>query len=126
MQKDDLFEGAQGTQLDVDMGTYPYGGKSSSSTADGALTGTPALVPQKSMPCLACPKEVSIRVRAGIPTELTDAVARDCRIEARYRRDHRTRPTLRLVPDAVVVRYATIVNGFTSLAMTKLDVLDGC
>jgi adenylosuccinate synthase len=120
-----LFEGAQGTHLDVDMGTYPYV-TSSSSTAGGASTGT-GVGPTKIDAVLGVAKVYSTRVGSGpFPTELTDGIGAG--LQERGKEFGATTGRARRCGwfDAVVVRYATIVNGFTSLAMTKLDVLDGC
>ena len=120
-----LFEGAQGTHLDVDLGTYPYV-TSSSSTAGGACTGT-GVGPTKIDAVLGVAKVYSTRVGSGpFPTELTDEVGAG--LQERGKEFGATTGRARRCGwfDAVVVRYATIVNGFTSLAMTKLDVLDGC
>jgi adenylosuccinate synthase len=120
-----LFEGAQGTHLDVDMGTYPYV-TSSSSTAGGASTGT-GVGPTKIDAVLGVAKVYSTRVGSGpFPTELTDEMGAG--LQERGKEFGATTGRSRRCGwfDAVVVRYATIVNAFTSLAMTKLDVLDGC
>ncbi|WP_455379162.1 adenylosuccinate synthase [Petrachloros mirabilis] len=120
-----LFEGAQGTHLDVDLGTYPYV-TSSSSTAGGASTGT-GVGPTKIDAVLGVAKVYSTRVGSGpFPTELTDEVG--IGLQDRGKEFGATTGRARRCGwfDGVVVRYATIVNGFTSLAMTKLDVLDGC
>lgn len=120
-----LFEGAQGTHLDVDLGTYPYV-TSSSSTAGGASTGT-GVGPTKIDAVLGVAKVYSTRVGSGpFPTELNDEVG--IGLQDRGKEFGSTTGRARRCGwfDAVSVRYATIVNGFTSLAMTKLDVLDGC
>jgi len=120
-----LFEGAQGTHLDVDLGTYPYV-TSSSSTAGGASSGT-GVGPTKIDAVLGVAKVYSTRVGSGpFPTELNDEVGAG--LQDRGKEFGATTGRARRCGwfDAVVVRYATTVNGFTSLAMTKLDVLDGC
>ena len=120
-----LFEGAQGTHLDVDMGTYPYV-TSSSSSAGGASTGT-GVGPTKIDAVLGVAKVYTTRVGSGpLPTELNDEVGAG--LQDRGKEFGATTGRARRCGwfDAVVVRYATMVNGFTSLAMTKLDVLDGC
>ena len=78
-----LFEGAQGTHLDVDFGTYPYV-TSSSSTAGGASTGT-GVGPTKIDAVLGVAKAYTTRVGSGpFPTELTDAVGdRACKNEGK-------------------------------------------
>lgn len=120
-----LFEGAQGTHLDVDLGTYPYV-TSSSSSAGGASTGT-GVGPTKIDAVLGVAKVYTTRVGSGpLPTELNDEVGAG--LQDRGKEFGATTGRARRCGwfDVVVVRYATMVNGFTSLAMTKLDVLDGC
>jgi adenylosuccinate synthase len=123
--KDILFEGAQGTMLDVDHGTYPFV-TSSSSTAGGACTGT-GFGPTRIDGVLGVVKAYTTRVGAGpFPTELTDKMG-DL-IQERGREFGATTGRRRRCGwfDAVVVRYAARVNGLTSLCLTKLDVLDEC
>ncbi len=120
-----LFEGAQGTHLDVDFGTYPYV-TSSSSAAGGACTGT-GVGPTMIDAVMGIAKAYTTRVGSGpLPTELTDEVGQG--LQERGREFGSTTGRARRCGwfDAVVVRHATQVNGLTSLAVTKLDVLDGC
>lgn len=120
-----LFEGAQGTHLDVDFGTYPYV-TSSSSAAGGACTGT-GVGPTMIDAVLGIAKAYTTRVGSGpFPTELTDEVGQG--IQERGKEFGSTTGRARRCGwfDAVVVRHATQVNGLSSLAVTKLDVLDGC
>jgi adenylosuccinate synthase len=120
-----LFEGAQGTHLDVDFGTYPYV-TSSSSSAGGACTGT-GVGPTMIDAVMGIAKAYSTRVGSGpFPTELTDEEGQG--LQGRGREFGSTTGRARRCGwfDAVVVRHATQVNGLTSLAVTKLDVLDGC
>jgi adenylosuccinate synthase len=120
-----LFEGAQGTHLDVDFGTYPYV-TSSSSAAGGACTGT-GVGPTMIDAVMGIAKAYTTRVGSGpFPTELTDAVGQG--LQERGREFGSTTGRARRCGwyDAVVVRHAAQVNGLTSLAVTKLDVLDGC
>jgi adenylosuccinate synthase len=120
-----LFEGAQGTHLDVDLGTYPYV-TSSSATAGGAATGT-GVGPTKIDAVLGVAKAYTTRVGSGpFPTELSDAVGAG--LQERGKEFGATTGRARRCGwfDGVVMRYATKVNGLTSLAVTKLDVLDGC
>ena len=120
-----LFEGAQGTHLDVDCGTYPYV-TSSSAAAGGACTGT-GVGPTKIDGVLGIAKAYATRVGGGpFPTELKDDVG--CWLQERGKEFGATTGRARRCGwfDGVVVRYATRVNGLTSLAVTKLDVLDGC
>ena len=120
-----LFEGAQGTHLDVDLGTYPYV-TSSSSTAGGACTGT-GVGPTAIHEVMGVAKAYTTRVGSGpFPTELTDEIGGG--LQERGKEFGATTGRARRCGwfDGVVVRYATRVNGLTSLAVTKLDVLDGC
>ncbi|HSE57231.1 MAG TPA: adenylosuccinate synthase [Nitrospiraceae bacterium] len=118
-----LFEGAQGTHLDVDFGTYPYV-TSSSASAGGACTGT-GVGPTMIDAVLGITKAYTTRVGSGpFPTELKDEVG--ARLQERGREFGATtgRPRRCGWFDAVAVRYAKRVNGLTSQAITKLDVLD--
>jgi len=120
-----LFEGAQGTHLDVDLGTYPYV-TSSSATAGGAATGS-GVGPTKIDAVLGVAKAYTTRVGSGpFPTELSDEVGAG--LQERGKEFGATTGRARRCGwfDGVVMRYATRVNGLTSLAVTKLDVLDGC
>ncbi|HEY6085612.1 MAG TPA: adenylosuccinate synthase [Nitrospira sp.] len=120
-----LFEGAQGTHLDVDLGTYPYV-TSSSSTAGGAATGS-GVGPTKIDAVLGVAKAYTTRVGSGpFPTELSDEVGAG--LQERGKEFGATTGRARRCGwfDGVVMRYATKVNGLTSMAVTKLDVLDGC
>jgi len=119
-----LFEGAQGTHLDIDFGTYPFV-TSSSSCAGGACIGT-GVGPTKIDAVLGVTKAYSTRVGSGpFPTELSDAVGEG--LQERGQEFGATTGRVRRCGwlDAVVLRYAVRVNGCTSLAVTKLDVLDG-
>lgn len=120
-----LFEGAQGTHLDVDLGTYPYV-TSSSAAAGGACIGT-GVGPTKIDAVMGVAKAYTTRVGSGpFPTELTDEVGGGLQGRGKEFGATTGRPRRCGWFDAVVVRYATRVNGLTSLALTKLDVLDGC
>ncbi|WP_447979244.1 adenylosuccinate synthase [Candidatus Nitrospira bockiana] len=123
--KNVLFEGAQGTHLDVDLGTYPYV-TSSSAAAGGACTGT-GVGPTRIDEVMGVAKAYTTRVGSGpFPSELTDAVGGGLQERGKEFGSTTGRPRRCGWFDAVVVRYATQVNGLTSLAVTKLDVLDGC
>lgn len=118
-----LFEGAQGTMLDIDHGTYPYI-TSSSTTAGGAATGT-GVPPTRLHGVLGVAKAYTTRVGAGpFPTEVHGPLAE--RIRARGNEYGATtgRPRRCGWFDAVVLRYAVRVNGIETVALTKLDVLD--
>ncbi|MCC6140099.1 MAG: adenylosuccinate synthase [Nitrospira sp.] len=120
-----LFEGAQGTHLDVDFGTYPFV-TSSSSAAGGACTGT-GVGPTMIDAVMGIAKAYTTRVGSGpFPTELTDEVGQGLQERGREFGSTTGRPRRCGWYDAVVVRHAAQVNGLTSLAVTKLDVLDGC
>ena len=124
-KKNILFEGAQGTMLDIDHGTYPFV-TSSSSTAGGACTGT-GFGPTNIDGVLGVVKAYTTRVGAGpFPTELTDKTG-DL-LQSRGREFGATTGRRRRCGwfDAVVVRYAAMINGLTGLCLTKLDVLDEC
>jgi adenylosuccinate synthase len=119
-----LLEGAQGTHLDVDHGTYPFV-TSSSATAGGACTGT-GIGPTAIDAVLGIAKAYTTRVGSGpFPTELKDEVGRT--LQAQGNEFGATTGRARRCGwyDAVMVRYAVRVNGLSSLAVTKLDVLDG-
>jgi adenylosuccinate synthase len=119
-----LFEGAQGTHLDVDFGTYPYV-TSSSATAGGACIGS-GVGPTKIQGVLGIAKAYATRVGSGpFPTELNDAVGAG--LQERGREFGATTGRARRCGwfDGVVLRTAVRVNGLSSLAVTKLDVLDG-
>jgi len=119
-----LFEGAQGTHLDIDLGTYPFV-TSSSSCAGGACIGT-GVGPTKIDAVLGVTKAYSTRVGSGpFPTELSDTIGDG--LQERGQEFGATTGRARRCGwlDAVVLRYAVRVNGCTSLAVTKLDVLDG-
>lgn len=119
-----LFEGAQGTHLDVDFGTYPFV-TSSSAAAGGACTGT-GVGPTAIDGVLGVAKAYTTRVGSGpFPTELTDAVGAG--LQERGREFGATTGRARRCGwlDGVIVRSAVRVNGLSSLAVTKLDVLDG-
>jgi adenylosuccinate synthase len=120
-----LFEGAQGTHLDVDFGTYPYV-TSSSGAAGGACTGT-GVGPTRIDAVLGVAKAYTTRVGSGpFPTELTDATGGWLQERGKEFGATTGRPRRCGWFDGVLVRYATRVNGLASLAVTKLDVLDGC
>ncbi len=118
-----LFEGAQGTLLDVDFGTYPYV-TSSNSTAGGACTGT-GVGPSKIDATLGVMKAYLTRVGEGpFPTEQQNDVGeilgeRGQEFGTTTGRKRRTGWF-----DGVVARYGVEVNGLDGIALTKLDVLD--
>lgn len=117
-----LFEGAQGTLLDIDHGTYPFV-TSSNATAGGATTGS-GVGPTKIDRVLGIAKAYITRVGSGpFPTELYDTDG-DTLIEVGHEYGVTTGRQRRAGwYDAVIVRYAVEVNGLTDLILTKLDVL---
>ena len=118
-----LFEGAQGTMLDIDHGTYPYV-TSSNATIGGVCTGL-GVGPRAIGGVLGIVKAYTTRVGEGpFPTELDEAGAERLRAWGREYGASTGRPRRCGWFDAVGVRYAVRVNGMTALAMTKLDVLD--
>jgi len=118
-----LLEGAQGSLLDVDHGTYPYV-TSSSTTSGGAATGT-GIAPTALHAILGVVKAYTTRVGNGpLPTELEEPLASEVRRLGNEFGATTGRPRRCGWFDAVVVRYASRVNGLTGLAVTKLDVLD--
>jgi adenylosuccinate synthase len=119
-----LFEGAQGTLLDVDHGTYPYV-TSSNAVAGGACTGT-GMGPTFIDAILGISKAYTTRVGAGpFPTELNDALGEQLRAAGGEFGATTGRPRRCGWLDMVVLRHAVRVNGLTSVALTKLDVLSG-
>lgn len=118
-----LFEGAQGTLLDVDHGTYPFV-TSSSTCAGGACTGT-GVSPRDINEIIGISKAYVTRVGSGpFPTELIDETGEKMRQAGNEFGSTTGRPRRCGWFDAVVLRYAVRVNGLTGVAITKLDVLD--
>ena len=118
-----LFEGAQGTHLDVDFGTYPFV-TSSSATSGGACTGT-GVGPSKINRVMGIVKAYTTRVGSGpFPTELHGAVGEKLRAAGGEFGATTGRPRRCGWFDAVAVRYAVRTNGMAGIALTKLDVLD--
>lgn len=118
-----LLEGAQGTMLDIDFGTYPFV-TSSNPTAGGACTGS-GLPPRRVDRVVGVLKCYTTRVGAGpFPTELDDADGESLRQRGGEYGATTGRKRRCGWFDAVVARYSDWVNGFDFWAMTKLDVLD--
>ena len=119
-----LFEGAQGTMLDIDHGTYPFV-SSSNGTAGGICTGL-GVGPRSIGAVLGIAKAYTTRVGEGpLPTELHGAMGDQLRESGREYGASTGRPRRCGWYDAVAVRYAVRINGLDALAVTKLDVLDG-
>jgi adenylosuccinate synthase len=119
-----LLEGAQGSLLDVDHGTYPFV-TSSSTTAGGAAIGV-GIGPRTIDAAIGVVKAYTTRVGGGpMPTELLDATGEELRRIGNEFGATTGRPRRCGWFDAVVVRYAVRINGLTGLAITKLDCLDG-
>ena len=119
-----LLEGAQGSMLDLDFGTYPYV-TSSSPSAGGALTGS-GIPPAAVDLTLGVFKAYTTRVGYGpMPTELTDQLGERIRQIGVEYGTTTGRPRRVGWFDAVVGRYSVALNGIRSIALTKLDVLDG-
>ena len=118
-----LLEGAQGSMLDVDHGTYPFV-TSSSTTSGGAAIGV-GIAPSSIDAALGIVKAYTTRVGNGpLPTELDEPLASRIRELGNEFGATTGRPRRCGWFDSVVVRYATRINGLTGIAVTKLDVLD--
>ena len=119
-----LFEGAQGTLLDIDHGTYPYV-TSSNAIAGGACTGM-GVGPTKISKVLGIVKAYTTRVGSGpFPTEIKDALGEHLRERGGEYGATTGRPRRCGWLDAVVLRHSARINGVTGIALTKLDILDG-
>jgi len=117
-----LFEGAQGTLLDVDHGTYPYV-TSSSTCAGGACTGS-GVSPRDIHEIIGISKAYVTRVGSGpFPTELLEETGEQLRQTGGEFGATTGRPRRCGWFDAMVIRYSVRVNGLTGIALTKLDVL---
>ncbi|MCA9512853.1 MAG: adenylosuccinate synthase [Myxococcota bacterium] len=119
-----LFEGAQGTFLDIDHGTYPY--VTSSNCVAGAVCAGSGIGPTKIDRVLGITKAYTTRVGGGpFPTELTDATGDRLRTVGAEFGATTGRPRRCGWLDVVMLREAVIVNGITDLAVMKIDVLSG-
>ncbi len=119
-----LAEGAQGALLDVDHGTYPFV-TSSNPTAGGCCTGL-GVPPTAVDRVIGVVKAYSTRVGNGpFPTELLDATGETLRAVGHEYGATTGRPRRCGWLDLVALKYTAAVNGFTDLAVTKLDVLSG-
>lgn len=118
-----LFEGAQGTMLDIDHGTYPFV-TSSNATAGGACTGL-GVAPTRITGVVGVTKAYTTRVGSGpFPTEMPDLEARQVRDRGNEYGAVTGRPRRCGWLDLMMLRYAVMINGIDSLVVTKLDVFD--
>ncbi|MDD5356414.1 MAG: adenylosuccinate synthetase, partial [Candidatus Omnitrophica bacterium] len=123
-KKDILFEGAQGTFLDIDFGSYPFV-TSSSATAGGACVGT-GVSPVKIDKVVGVAKAYTTRVGEGpFPTEFTESFSKFMREKGHEFGATTGRPRRCGWFDSVMVREAILLNGISELAIMKLDILDG-
>jgi adenylosuccinate synthase len=118
-----VFEGAQGTMLDIDHGTYPFV-TSSSATSGGAATGT-GVPPTSIDTVIGITKAYCTRVGSGpFPSELRGAEGEDLRQRGNEFGAVTGRPRRTGWLDLPLLRYAGMINGISWLVVTKLDVLD--
>lgn len=119
-----LFEGAQGTMLDIDHGTYPY--VTSSNTVAGAVCTGAGIAPQQIHGVIGISKAYTTRVGSGpFPTELFGPEGETIRRKGGEFGTVTGRPRRCGWFDAVVARTAARLNGVNSFALTKIDVLSG-
>ncbi|MBI4335023.1 MAG: adenylosuccinate synthase [Candidatus Omnitrophica bacterium] len=122
-KKSILFEGAQGTLLDIDYGTYPFV-TSSNATAGGALTGT-GVGPTNIDRVVGVVKAYTTRVGEGpFPTEFPDELMDKIRNKGKEFGATTGRPRRCGWFDALVAKHSALVNGLSEVVVTKLDVLD--
>ncbi|MCB9771184.1 MAG: adenylosuccinate synthase [Candidatus Omnitrophica bacterium] len=122
-KKSVLFEGAQGTFLDIDFGTYPF--VTSSSTISGGVCPGSGVAPTKIDKILAAVKAYTTRVGEGpFPTEFSDSLEDEIRAKGKEFGATTGRPRRCGWFDSVLVNYSIMVNGISELAIMKLDVLD--
>ena len=119
-----LFEGAQGTMLDIDHGTYPY--VTSSNCIAGTATTGSGVGPQQLHYILGITKAYTTRVGAGpFPTELNDDIGKHLAKRGNEFGATTGRPRRCGWFDAVAMKRSIQINGISGLCVTKLDVLDG-
>jgi adenylosuccinate synthase len=122
--KNILFEGAQGTMLDIDYGTYPYT-TSSHTIAGGSVIGT-GVGPKHINEIIGIVKAYTTRVGGGpLPTELFDKNGKQLQEKGHEYGTTTSRPRRCGWLDLVVVKHSCMISGISKLAITKLDVLDG-
>ena len=123
-KKNILFEGAQGTSLDVDHGTYPF--VTSSNTVAGNAACGSGIGPTEIDSVIGVAKAYTTRVGGGpFPTELNNEIGRRLQEEGGEFGATTGRPRRCGWFDLVVLRHAVRVNGLTGLVITKLDILSG-
>lgn len=123
-KKDILFEGAQGTFLDIDFGTYPFV-TSSSSTSGGACVGT-GVSPARIDKVIGVVKAYTTRVGEGpFPTEFDNTFGKFMREKGNEFGSTTGRPRRCGWFDAIMVKEAVMLNGISELAVMKMDILDG-
>ena len=123
-RKNVLFEGAQGTMLDVDFGTYPYT-TSSHVIAGGSCIGT-GVSPTHIDEIIGIVKAYTTRVGEGpMPTELFDKTGKHLAEKGHEFGTTTSRPRRCGWLDLVVLKHSCMISGVTQIAITKLDVLDG-
>ncbi|MGC9396093.1 MAG: adenylosuccinate synthase [Anaerolineae bacterium] len=119
-----IGEGAQGTLLDLNLGTYPY--VTSSSPISGGVSTGLGIGPKEIARVIGIAKAYTTRVGAGpFPTELEDALGERIREFGHEYGTTTGRPRRCGWLDAVILRYAAQVNGLTDIAVSKLDILSG-
>ncbi|MDI6716123.1 MAG: adenylosuccinate synthase [Actinomycetota bacterium] len=122
--KNVLLEGAQGTMLDIDHGTYPFV-TSSSPIAGGACSGS-GVSPMRIKRIIGIVKAYTTRVGSGpFPTEQDNEIGEEMRKVGGEFGTTTGRPRRCGWFDAVIVKYSAMLNGLTEIAITKLDVLSG-
>jgi len=122
--KNILLEGAQGTMLDVDYGTYPY--TTSSNTIAGGSTIGAGIGPHCIDDIIGIVKAYTTRVGEGpLPTELFDEIGKYLQQKGHEFGTTTNRPRRCGWLDLVVIKHSCMISGITKLAITKLDVLDG-
>jgi adenylosuccinate synthase len=119
-----ILEGAQGTLLDIDHGTYPF--VTSSNTTAGAACNSVGIGPKRVDEVIGVTKAYTTRVGKGpFPTEMEEPIASMVREKGKEYGTTTGRPRRVGWFDAVAVRYSIMLNGVTSVAVTKVDCLSG-
>ncbi|MEM0456740.1 MAG: adenylosuccinate synthase [Nitrososphaerota archaeon] len=119
-----ILEGAQGTLLDIDHGTYPF--VTSSNTTAGAACNSVGIGPKRVDEVIGVTKAYTTRVGKGpFPTEMEEPIASMVREKGKEYGTTTGRPRRVGWFDAVAVKYSVMLNGATSVAVTKVDCLSG-